>query len=74
MDIKDFISAAVDEKPVEASKIFSDMMDSKVASALDSMHIDMLKSTFNNISTEVDEPVETEEPVLDNSQEESEDV
>jgi ribosomal protein L9 len=47
MDIRDFINSTVNEKPVEAAKVFSSLMADKIVSALNDKKIEVAKSIFN---------------------------
>lgn len=53
--ITDFISAAVDDKPVQAIKAFSSAMEPKIQDALDAKRSEVFKTVFNKNYTEEDE-------------------
>lgn len=51
-DITDFISAAVEDKPVQAIKAFSAAMEPKIDSALETKRTEVLQQVFNNQEAE----------------------
>lgn len=55
-DITDFISAAVNEKPVAAQKAFSQAMDSRIATAIQSKYDEVAKEVFGVSEIEQEEP------------------
>lgn len=56
--VTDFISAAVADKPVAATKAFSQAIEPKIDAALAAAREEILQQTFNrNIDTEENEDV-----------------
>lgn len=82
-DITDFISAAIEEKPVAAQKAFAAAMEPKIQAALETQYDAVTQSVFNPqmeeepedvelAADEVVDEVEVEEPVDVESELESE--
>lgn len=46
-DVTDFISAAVDDKPVKALKAFSAAMEPRISDALDTRYAEVSHAVFN---------------------------
>lgn len=64
-DITDFISAAVNEKPVAAQKAFAQVMDSKVSAAIQSKYDEVARGVFGVSEIEQEEPQELETEMED---------
>ena len=60
-DITDFISAAVEDKPVRAIKSFSAAMEPKIASALETKRDEVLSQVFAPTESEVEEVDQVEQ-------------
>lgn len=58
-DITDFISAAIEEKPVAAQKAFAAAMEPKIQAALETQYDAVAQSVFNP-QMETEEPEEVE--------------
>ena len=53
-DITDFISAAVDDKPIEAIKAFSSAMEPKIDAALEKKREEVVSQVFNKNEQETE--------------------
>lgn len=54
--IIDFISASVDDKPVQAIKAFSSAMEPKIQAAMDNKYTEVANQVFNsNVQTEIED-------------------
>lgn len=59
-DVTDFISAAVQNKPVAAAKAFSAAMEPKIHAAIDARYDEMAQGVFNQADAVEDESTEIE--------------
>jgi hypothetical protein len=66
-DITDFISAAVNEKPVAAQKAFAQAMEPKIDAAIQAKYSEIAQSIFNpqeeemiEVEDAIDQELETE--------------
>lgn len=54
-DVTNFISAAVEDKPVEAIKAFSSAMEPKIDAALEKKREEVISQVFNKDGQETEE-------------------